>query len=141
MTVQQQIDAYLADLPPSKREELQDLGRRIGRMAPGARSWFLDGRDDAGKVVTNPNIGFGSLTMTYAGGDTREFYRVGLSANTTGISVYLMGIEDKTYLPRIYGTRLGKAKVTGYCVKFRSIKDVDLGVLEEMIADCLGRPG
>jgi hypothetical protein len=32
--------------------------------------------------------------MKYADGTSRDFYQIGLSANTTGISVYIMGIED-----------------------------------------------
>jgi len=139
MTVQEQIDRYIAEQPRTKAEELQDLHRRVVRLSPNARLWFLDGRNAEGKVVTNPNIGYGALAITYASGETRDFYRIGLSANTTGISVYVMGLEDKTYLSRTYGKRLGKATVTGYCVKFRSLKDIELDVLEDMIASHLRR--
>jgi uncharacterized protein YdhG (YjbR/CyaY superfamily) len=137
MTVHEQIDRYIGDQSPAKREELRDLHRRILVIAPNAQLWFLDGRDAAGKVVSNPNIGYGSATLGYANGDSRAFYKLGLSANTAGISVYVMGLEDKTYLAQTYGPRLGKAKVTGYCIRFRSAKDVDLGVLEEVVADAL----
>jgi len=51
--------------------------------------------------------------MTYADGKTKDFYQIGISTNTTGISVYIMGISDKTYLSQTYSGRLGKAKVTG----------------------------
>jgi hypothetical protein len=49
-----------------------------------------------------------------------------MSANTTGISDYIMGIEDKKYLAGTYGKNLGKASVTGYCIKFRTLKDVNI---------------
>ena len=117
---------------------LRDLHRRILEISPGAKLWFLDGRNDEGKVVSNPNIGYGSETISYANGDSREFYKVGLSANTSGISVYVMGLDDRKYLSETYGPRLGKAKVTGYCIKFNSLKDVDLGVLEEVVANAMG---
>jgi len=139
MTVQEQIDRYIAEQPRTKAEELQDLHRRVVRLSPNARLWFLDRRNAEGKVVTNPNIGYGALAITYASGETRDFYRIGLSANTTGISVYVMGLEDKAYLSKTYGKRLGKATVTGYCVKFRSLKDIELDVLEDMIASHLRR--
>ena len=84
-------------------------------------------------VVSNPNIGYGVQTIDYAGGKTRDFYRIGLSANSTGISVYIMGIDDKKYLSTAYGPRLGKASVTGYCIKFRRLGDIDPDVLEEAI--------
>jgi len=133
MTVQEQIDRYLSEQAPAKRDELQDLHRRILAMSPDCALWFLDGRNADGKIVSNPNIGYGAQTITYADGETRDFYRIGLSANTTGISVYVMGLDDKAYLSETYGARLGKAKVTAYCVKFRRFADVDLEVLEEMI--------
>ncbi|HEX3365158.1 DUF1801 domain-containing protein [Phenylobacterium sp.] len=133
-----QIDRYIADQSPAKGEELRDLHRRILAISPDAELWFLDGRNDAGKVVSNPNIGYGSQTLSYAAGDSRAFYKIGLSANTSGISVYVVGPKDKTYLSETYGSRLGKAKITGYCIRFRSVNDVDLGVLEEVVADAMG---
>jgi hypothetical protein len=101
--------------------------------------WFLDGRDETGRTVTNPNIGYGAQTMTSAGGKTRDFYQIGISANTAGISVYLMGITDKKYLAETYGKRLGKASVTGYCIKFRRLEHIDMDVLVEAIRDGLAR--
>ena len=62
------------------------------------------GRQDCG----NPNIGYGARTSTYADGSSREFYRIGLSANTTGISVYVPGLDDKTYLARKAADEIGE---------------------------------
>ena len=56
-----------------------------------------------------------------------------MSANTTGISVYILGIEDKKYLARAYGKKLGKASVSGYCIKFKTLKDINIEILEEAI--------
>jgi len=141
MSVQEQIDRYIADQSQAKSGELRDLHQRIIGISPDCKLWFLDGRNSEGKIVSNPNIGYGSSVIKYADGKQREFYQVGLSANTTGISVYIMGLEDKLYLSETYGARLGKAKITGYCVKFKSMKDVDIDTLEEIIADAMdGRP-
>ena len=138
MDVRQQIDGYINGLPAAKRSEMQDLHQRIMEIAPDVRLWFLDGRNEDGKVVSNPNIGYGSETLTYADGGSRAFYRLGLSANTSGLSIYVMGLKDKTYLAGTYGSRIGKAKVTGYCIRFNSVRDVDSGVLSEIFADALG---
>jgi hypothetical protein len=137
MNAREQIDRYIASQPQPKRAELEDLDRRIVDISPSAKLWFLDGRNPEGKVVSNPNIGYGSMTRQYGNGERKEFYRVGVSANTSGISVYIMGLDDKRYLPETYGDRLGKAKVTGYCIKFKSIKDVAVDTLEEIIANAL----
>ena len=133
MGVEEQIEDYVAGQAGKKSDELKELHQRILRIAPQCRLWFLDGRNEQGKVVSNPNIGYGVQTIGYADGKSREFYRVGLSANTGGISLYIIGIEDKKYLARTYGGRLGKASVTGYCIKFRTIGDIDIDVFEEIV--------
>ena len=139
MSVHEQIDRYIRAQSPAKAEELRALHRRILEIAPDARLWFLDGRNDDGKVVSNPNIGYGSETLAYAGGGSRAFYKIGLSANTSGLSVYVMGLKDKKFLSDTYGARLGKATTTGYCIRFKSIRDLDPGVFDELVADALGQ--
>ena len=76
--------------------------------------------------------------MKYTDGSTREFYQIGLSANKTGISVYILGIEDKKYLAEAYGKELGKASVTGYCIRFKTLKDINTDVLEAALIDRIG---
>ncbi len=133
MNIQEQIDEYISSQPEPKRSDMQALHESILRIMPGCKLWFLDGKDDKGKIVSNPNIGYGLRTMKYADGTTREFYQIGLSGNKTGISVYILGIEDKKYLAETYGKELGKAAVTGYCIKFKTLKDINLDVLEAAI--------
>jgi hypothetical protein len=129
MNVQKQIAAYIASLPEPKHSEMQELHNHILKVLPKCTLWFLDGKDDNGKTVSNPNTGYGFYNIKYTDGTTREFYQIGLSANTTGISVYIMGIKDKTYLAQMYGKKLGKASVTGYCIKFKTLKDINIDVL------------
>lgn len=133
MNVQKQVDAYIASQPEPKRSEMQALHDSILKISPGCKLWFLDGKDDKGKVVSNPNIGYGNYTMRLAAGKTREFYQVGLTANTIGISVYIMGIEDKKYLAETFGKELGKASVTGYCIRFKTLRDINVDALEGAI--------
>ncbi|MBI2429555.1 MAG: DUF1801 domain-containing protein [Ignavibacteriales bacterium] len=133
MNVREQIKEYITSQPEPKRSDMQALHRKILEVMPKCKLWFLDGKDDKGKTVSNPNIGYGLRTMHYADGTTREFYRIGMSANTTGISVYILGIEDKKYLARTYGKKLGKASVTGYCIKFKALKDIHIDILEAAI--------
>jgi hypothetical protein len=129
MDVQAEIIKYIAAQPEPKRGEMQELHEVILRTEPGCKLWFLDGRNEHGNVVSNPNIGYGSYTIDYADGSTREFYRIGLTATSTGISVYIMGIEDKKYLAETYAKDLGKASVTGYCIRFKTLKDINPDVL------------
>jgi hypothetical protein len=130
MNVQAQIKKYITSHPEPKRSDIQALHSFILQAFPGCKLWFLDGKNSENKTVSNPNIGYGFHTMKYAGGKTREFYQIGISANTTGISIYILGIKDKTYLAQTYAKELGKASVSGYCIKFNQLKDININVLE-----------
>jgi hypothetical protein len=133
MKLQDQIQQYIASHPEPKRSEMQELHRTILGVNPACKLWFLDGKDSNGKIVSNPNIGYGSRDHKYADGTVSEFYQIGLSANKTGISVYILGIEDKKYLAETYGKDLGKATVTGYCIRLKTIKDIDVDTLAAAI--------
>ena len=135
MNIQEQIKDYIASQPDTKRSDIEALHKRILKVFPRGKLWFLDGKDDKGKVVTNPQIGYGLQTMHYADGKTKEFFQIGISANSTGISVYIMGIEDKKYLSNTYGKTIGKANVTGYCIKFKTLKDINIDSLLLAIID------
>jgi len=135
MNVQEQIEKYIAGQPEPKRTDMQALHSLILRVRPACRLWFLDGKNSENKTVSNPNIGYGFQIMKYADGTTREFYQIGLSANKTGISVYILGIEDKKYLAQTYGKALGKASVTGYCIRFKTLKDINVEILGAAIRD------
>jgi hypothetical protein len=133
MKIQEQITKYIASQPEPKRSDMQKLHDLILGVSPKCKLWFLDGKDETGKTVSNPNIGYGSQIMKYADGSSREFYQIGLTATTSGISVYIIGIEDKKYLAETFGKNLGKASVTGYCIKFKALKDINTDVLEAAI--------
>ena len=135
MNVPEQIEAYITNQPEPKRSDLQALHCIILGVLPTTKLWFLDGKNEDGKTVSNPNIGYGLHTINYADGKTRDFYKIGLSANKTGISVYILGIDDKTYLAKTYGEKIGKASVTGYCIKFKTLKAINLEILEAAIRD------
>jgi hypothetical protein len=133
MNLQKQIKEYIATQPEPKRSEMQQLHHIILALMPTCKLWFLDGKDEKGKTVSNPNIGYGSQTIQYADGKTKEFYQIGISANTTGISVYIMGVDDKRHLTQTFGKELGKASVTGYCIKFKTLTDIKIEVLKAAI--------
>jgi hypothetical protein len=133
MNVQAQIKEYIASQPEAKRSDVQELHRIILKVMPACKLWFLDGKNSENKTVSNPNIGYGFQTIKYTDGKTRDFYQIGISANKTGTSIYIIGLDDKTYLAKTYGKKIGKASVTGYCIKFKALKDINIEVLEAVI--------
>lgn len=138
MTVKEQIKKYIAGQPEPKLAEIQELHRRILRAKPASKLWFFDGKNSENKTVANPTIGYGSYTIKYADGSTKEYFRIGLLANSTGISVHILGIKEKTFLAKKFGKDLGKASMSGYCIKFKTIKDINVDVLEAAILHGFG---
>src|SRR5947207_8417323 len=133
MNVEEQIKKYISSQPEPKRSEMQELHQLTLQVLPECKLWFLDGKNSENKTVSNPNIGYGFHTIKYADGKTREFYQIGISANKTGISVYILGIKDKKHLAQAYGKILGKASVSGYCIKFKTLKAINIDILEAKI--------
>jgi hypothetical protein len=133
MDVQKQIAEYISSQPEQKRSDMQALHRLTLRVLPAGKLWFSDGKNSENKTVSNPTIGYGLYTIKYANGTTKDFFQIGLSANKTGISLYILGIKDKAYLANTYAKTLGKASVTGYCIKFKALKDINVDVLEAAI--------
>jgi len=133
MRVQEQIKYFIESQPEPKRSDMKELHMLTLQLLPDCKLWFFDGKDSDSKTIANPTIGYGSHTIKYANGTQKDFFQIGISPNKTGISVYILGINDKKYLALTYGKKIGKASVTGYCIKFKNIKDININILEEAI--------
>jgi hypothetical protein len=138
MSVKEEIKKYITSQPEPKRGDMQELHRITLQVLPKCKLWFHNGKNDKNQTISNPTIGYGVHTIKYANGKTKEFFQIGISANKTGISVYILGIKDKTYLAQTYGKNLGKASVSGYCIRFKTLKDLNIDILEEAIRHGLG---
>jgi hypothetical protein len=117
---------------------MQELHRLTLQVSPACKLWFLDGKNSENKSIANPTIGYGYRIIKYADGTTKGHFQIGLSANKTGISVYILGIKDKAYLARTYGKKLGKASVSGYCLRFKTLNDINIDILEAAIRSGVG---
>jgi hypothetical protein len=133
MTIQEQIKKHIASQSEPKQSDMQALHLRIRQALPRCKLWFHDGKNSKNQTIANPTIGYGFHTIRYANGTTREFFQIGLSANKTGFSVYIFGIKDKTFLAQTYGKKLGKASVSGYCIRFKTLNDINIDILEAAI--------
>lgn len=141
MNVDEQIAEFLNGQPEAKRNDLQELHRLILVILPGCKLWFDDGINEENRTINNPTIGYGVHIMSYAKGNTREVFQIGLSPNKTGISVYILGLKDKKYLVQNFSETIGKASVTGYCIKFKALKDINVDILKSAIrygVECSG---
>jgi hypothetical protein len=133
MEIERQILKFIALQEDTKQQDFRSLHELMRSILPTGKLWMEDGKNEEGKVVTNPTIGYGQQSMSLAKGKSREMFQIGISANTSGISIYLIGIRNKLDLAEQFGQKLGKAKVSGYCIKFKQLADLDLTVLEEVL--------
>src|SRR5258708_16773733 len=133
MNVQEQIKKYITSQPEPRRRHRREWRRLTLQVSPEPKLWFFDGKDSKNHTDSNPTIGYGFHTIKYANGKSREFFQIAVSGNKTGISVYVLGLKDKKYLAKTYGKKLGKASVTGYCIRFKALKDINIDTLQAAI--------
>ena len=119
------VEDYIAALePPSKRADapvLDALFRKVTGMAP--RMW--------GPTI----VGYGEYHYRYDSGHEGDICRVGFSPRKAKHSLYLMcgsPAEEAAFAPLL--ARLGKHSRGKGCLYVNKLADVDLGVLEEIIA-------
>ncbi|MEY5002043.1 MAG: hypothetical protein RLZZ211_2079 [Bacteroidota bacterium] len=127
------MHTFLHHFPDAKQLELQELMQLVAKVAPQEKAAFYDGKDKEGKVVTNPALGIGNYLHHFSDGRVEQMYRIGISPNATGFSIYVLGLKDKEILKTRFANSLGKAKVTGYCIKFKSLKDLDEKIVLDLI--------
>jgi hypothetical protein len=118
------VDEYLASRGSPEQladcQVLMKMFRRLTKQKP---------------VMWGPSIvGYGAYRYTYASGHSGEMCRTGFAIRGKDLVVYLVadGVDQATLL-----TRLGKHKMGKSCLHFKRLADVDLNVLEQLIAGSL----
>ena len=76
-------------------------------------------------------IGFGSRSYDLAGGKTGRMLRMGFSPRKANLTLYIEKDFDEA---RAHLDRLGKAEVSVGCTYIKTLADVDLVVLEDLLA-------
>ncbi len=133
MDTKQHIQNYLNSLTDAKKSGLQSIHDLVLSLYPNIELSFESGKNSENITVSNPSIGYGTYMHRYANGEIKPMYQLGISSNTSGISIYCLNLNDKNFLNEHYGQSIGKAKITGYCIKFKSLKDINLDVLFQLI--------
>lgn len=118
------IGAVEPDAKRADAEVLDAIFRRVTGQEP---------------VMWGPSIiGYGTYNTTYASGRDVTWMRAGFSPRKAKHSLYLMGgyCDEQSGKRRDEQlTRLGKHKTGKSCLYINKLSDVDLEVLEEMIAE------
>ena len=127
---------------------MAELKTKVTRVSPKA---FLDKqpdetrRKDCAKIVQimkkatgeEPRmwgasmVGFGEYHYRYESGHEGDTFVVGFAPRKTDLTLYLPGAIQKS--PDLLG-KLGKHKTGKGCLYIKRLDDVDLGVLERLVA-------
>jgi hypothetical protein len=76
-------------------------------------------------------VGFGAYHYKYASGREGDWPRIGLSPRKANLTLYFMdGFGDHSNLL----DKLGKYKTAKSCLYIKSLEDIDVSVLKEMIS-------
>lgn len=123
------VDAFIAANDPDG--SLARIDEVITAALPGAarelwRGVFWGGTDQS-------IIGYGGIEQSRPRGRSVTWFLVGLARQKNHVSLYVNAAEDRTYLAKVYGPRLGRTRTGSASISFTSVEDLDLDVLDEMV--------
>ncbi len=116
---------FIAAVPDARQREeaavIDAMHRRVTGLAP--KMWGLS------------IIGYGSYDYVYDSGRSGTMCRAGFSPRKAAMTLYLMGHYcDRQNDADALFARLGKYKVGKSCLYINKLADVDLDVLEQLVA-------
>ncbi len=123
-------DVFIESLQPEIRDDMRQLNSLIAGILAGESRTLWEGKFWGGSE--QKIIGYGDFS---AGSGTRkvDWFKVGLAAQKNYISIYVNADDTDGYLVKKYEKRLGKVKVGSASIGFKSVGDIDLDVLRELI--------
>ena len=124
-------EEYLASLPADVGADMTALHELIKASLPGHPTCLWGGVFWGGSEQTI--IGYGDMSYVRSDKKLVEWFLVGLARQKNYYSVYVNAADGRRYLAEAYADRLGKAKVGKSSITFRTLADVDLDVLSELI--------
>jgi Domain of unknown function (DU1801) len=108
-------------------KELADEGRR--KDCAALAKLMAKAAGAKGAMYGPSIVGFGTQTISYAGGRTGEWPVVAFSPRKADLTLYVSARKAPAALLK----RLGKHKVSGGCLHIKRLTDVDLDVLSSLV--------
>jgi hypothetical protein len=128
---------FIESLPEDKKSEIKILDEMITKIMPNNSEkvlWtgkFWGGSDQ--KI-----IGYGDYSYVRTGNKKVDWFKVGLAMQKNYITVFVNAVEDREYVAEKYGKDLGKAKIGKSSISFKSLEDIDLEKLKEIVKKGFG---
>ncbi len=115
-------EEYISQIDEPRKSQIAQLFNLIHKTAPTLSPYMQSGM-----------IGFGKYHYKYASGREGDWFMIGLASQKNYISVYVCATLDNKYIAEDYKEKLPKASIGKSCIRFKSIEDIDLAILTELI--------
>lgn len=122
---------FMDSLPPAKGEVVRAVHEVLNDAMVGHAVSMWEGKMWGG--TDQEIIGYGDLSYERPSGVV-EWFIVGLAAQKNHYSVYVNAVDGDGYLPQRYAKRLGRVEIGSASIGFKSLDDIDLTVLREVVA-------
>jgi hypothetical protein len=81
-------------------------------------------------------LAYGRYEYRYASGRAGSYFVLGIASNKAYISLYAPTLDLEPYVARLPKANLGRG-----CIRFKRLADVDLAVIDEVIAASAANDG
>ena len=125
------IKEYLNSLDETVRDDVVQLHELITKHMPNITPKMWEGTFWGGSEQSI--IGYGDLIFTRSDKTTVEWFMVGLSLQKNYISVYNCATIDGKYAVKVYGNKLGKAKIGSSSISFKKLDDIKIDELVKLV--------
>lgn len=126
----QNIEDYIASVPPERQEAIVFLHDFIQQAVPDLKPYFAANM-----------LGYGAFPYKNHKKETIEWPIIALANQKQYISVYVASSTDGKYVAEKYQSELGKVKVGRSSISFKKLEDVNLPVLKKVLKEAAQNPG
>lgn len=112
---------YIDSIDEPRKSEMKELDALIRKAAPSLKPQMLSGMLGYGKYHYKSKSREG------------DWCAVLLSSRKQYISLYVCVTDGKKYLAEEYQKKLPKADIGKSCIRFKTLKDIDVEILKEML--------
>lgn len=130
---QTSISEFIESLEADSAKQIEQIHKRISKVMPNEPTVMWEGVFWGGS--DQRIIGYGELSYTNSKKEQVEWFMVGLAQQKNYITVFVSATDGKQYITEKYKGKLGKAKIGKSTVSFKSVDDIDLDKLVELLKE------
>lgn len=125
-------EEYIKMIPEPRQHDVKVIHALIQKTVPTLMPHILSGM-----------IGYGTYHYKYASGREGDWSLIALASQKNYISIYVCSVQNGNYIPEEYKNKLPKASIGKSCIRFKSVEDIDLAIVAEIIkkAEKIGGAG